>query len=41
MLAYAVIMLINVPLASVYGAELYSIVTGAMMVTWFVLGVAD
>ena len=36
---YLAIAIVNVPLASYYGPELYSIVSGAMMVTWFVLGV--
>ncbi len=36
---YALIALINVPLAAFYGADLYAIATGSMMVTWFVLGV--
>ena len=41
MLAYLLIALVNVPLASVYGPELYSVVTGSMMVTWFVLGIRE
>ncbi len=41
MLAYLLIAAANVPLASLYGPELYAIVTGSMMVTWFVLGLRE
>lgn len=37
--AYLSIAIVNVPLAALYGPELYTVVTGAMMITWFVLGV--